>query len=90
MMRKLSLFVVMFLLLSAGMVAARSSPQYNTQRFVVVGGGAANSASFSVNSVIGQPTTDVVNSASYKVSGSFLYPIGKNSDFKVWLPVILK
>ena len=87
MQRKLLLFALVLLLIPVGMVAAQSSTNYVMQRFVVVGGGSADSASFSVTSVIGQPATDVVSSSNYKVSGGFLYP---SADSRIWLPTIQK
>ena len=90
MQRKLLLFALVLLLIPVGMVAAQSSTNYAMQRFVVVGGGSADSASFSVTSVIGQPATDVVNSSNYRVSGGFLYPIRQDSRFRVWLPLVLR
>ena len=86
------ILLALVLLLPVGVVAAQSSTNYVSQRFVAVGGDSAGSASFSVTSVIGQPATNVVNSPSYKVSGGFLYPShqGSFSDKKVWLPMLLK
>ena len=94
MRRKLLLLALVLLLIPVGMAAAQSSTNYVTQRFVIVGGGSAGSANFSVTSVIGQPATDVVNSSNYKVSGGFLYPFLQPSfsepDQRIWLPVIFK
>ena len=91
---KLLLLSLVLLLIPVGVVAAQSSTNYVTQRFVIVGGGLADSASFSVTSVIGQPATGVVNSSNYKVSGGFLYPFLQQSppgpDKRMWLPVIFK
>ncbi len=72
--RKLLLLVPGLLLISVGMVSAQSSANYVMQRFVMVGGGSADSANYAVASVFGQPATDVVNSANYKVSAGFLRP----------------
>lgn len=90
--RKVLLLALALLLIPVGLVAAQSSTNFVTERFVVVGGGSADSASFSVTSVIGQPATDLVNSSNYKVSGGFLYPALQvpSSDKKTWLPLIIK
>ncbi len=94
MQRKLLLLALVLLLMPVGLVAAQSSTNYVTQRFVIVGGGSADSASFSVTSVIGQPATDIVNSSNYKVSGGFLHPFlppqSSSSGKKTWLPIIFK
>lgn len=88
--RKLLLLALVLLVIPIGMVAAYSSANFVTQRFVLVGGGASDSASFSITSVIGQPATDVVDSANYKVSGGFLFPLRRVSGYKIWLPVVLR
>jgi len=86
--RRFLLFTLALLLISAGVVAAQSSTNYVTHRFVVSGGGSATSAHYTVNSVFGQPATDVVVSPTYKVSGGFLHPLQQES--RVWLPGIFK
>jgi hypothetical protein len=88
--RKFLLLAIVLLLIPVGVVAAYSSANYTTQRYVIMGGGLADSANFSVASVIGQPATDVAVSANYKVSSGFLFPIGRNTGFRVWLPIVLK
>ena len=85
--RKLLLLALVLLLISVGLVVAQSSTNYTMQRFVMMSGGAADSANYSVTSVIGQPATDVVVSANHNLSAGFLQP---NSDFVVYLPVIVK
>ena len=92
---KLVLLALVLLVLPVGMVAAQSSSSYVMQRFVMVGGSSAESASFSVTSVIGQSATDVVNSSNYKVSGGFLQPLlsllqESPSNEKIWLPLVLR
>ena len=89
---RLLLLGLVLLLIPVGIVAAQSSTNYVSPRFVTVSGDSAGSASFSVTSVIGQPATDVVASRSYKVSGGFLFSSqqGSSSDIKMWLPLILK
>ncbi len=96
MQRKLILLALILALTPVGIAVAQSSTNhvtaYITQRFVTMGGGAAESASYSVTSVIGQPVTDVVDSLNYKVSGGFLYPQRQDAevDNQIWLPVIFK
>ena len=87
--------LLLLLLIPVGIVAAESSSSsYVLQRSVMVGGGSADSAGFSVTSVIGQPATDVTNSSSFKVSGGFLFPVSQAapapSDERTWLPIVLK
>lgn len=90
--RKLVLLVLVLLLISVGIVVAQSSANFIVQRFVVAGGGSAESANYAVTSVIGQPDTDVVDSSNYKVSAGFLHPLqqGSSSSETIRLPVILK
>ncbi len=86
--RRLLLFTLALLLISAGVVAAQSSTNYATHRFGVSGGGSATSAHYTVKSVFGQAATDGVGSPNYKVSGGFLHPL--RQDTRVWLPGIFK
>ena len=89
---KLLPLVILLLLLSVGIVVAQSSSSYEMQRFVTLSGGAADSTSYAVTSVIGQPLTDVVESANYKVSGGFLHPYAQDAivfDQKLMVPVVL-
>lgn len=88
--RKLLLLALVLLLIPVGIASAYPSANYTTQRFVIMGGGSADSASFSVVSVIGQPATDVAVSANYKVSAGFLFPIRQVSGYRIWLPIVLK
>ncbi len=90
--RKLVLLVLVLLLISVGIVVAQSSANFIVQRFVVAGGGSAESANYAVTSVIGQPDTDVVDSSNYKVSAGFLHPLQQGSGLSetIRLPVILK
>lgn len=92
MQRKLVLLVLVLLLISVGIVVAQSSANFIVQRFVVAGGGAADSANYALTSVIGQPVTDVVNSPNYKVSAGFLHPLQQDSGLSetIWLPMVLK
>jgi hypothetical protein len=92
MQRKLVLLVLVLLLITVGIVVAQSSANFIVQRFVVAGGGSAESANYAVTSVIGQPDTDVVDSSNYKVSAGFLHPLQHDSgdDNKIWLPVLLR
>jgi hypothetical protein len=84
--RKILLLVLALLLVSAGWVAAQSSANYNVRRTVLVGGGAANSASYRVNAVIGQAASGSGDSANYDVTAGFLFPRGP--VVRLWLPVM--
>ncbi len=86
--RKLLLLALALLLISVGMVVAQSSTNYVLQRSVMFSGGMADSANYSVTSVIGQPATDVVVGASHTVSAGFLQP--DSGGFKVYLPLMTK
>ena len=88
--RKLLLLALVLLLISVGIVVAQSSTNYILQRSVMISGGSADSANYSVTSVIGQPATGVVDSSNYRVSAGFLQPLQQGSGYSVWLPVILK
>jgi hypothetical protein len=84
--RKLWLIAFALLAIPVGMAAAAYiSANFATQRFVTVGGGAADSARFSVTSAIGQPATDVLISANFKVSGGFLHPIPPRTGADAWM-----
>ena len=88
--RKLLLFALALLLISIGVVAAQTATNYSTQRFVMVGGGSADSANYTVTSVLGQAATGVVDSPNYKITGGFLHPAQErsSSDQRLWLPLI--
>lgn len=90
MQRKLLFFALAILLICVEIVAAQSSANYVTHRFVMGSGSSADSAHFTVTSLFGQPATDVVSSPNYKVSGGFLHPLAQISNYDVWLPVIVK
>jgi hypothetical protein len=88
--RKIVLIFLILMLISAGIVAAQSSANFKLQRFVMVGGGSADSNNYAVTSVFGQPATNPGASANYTLSPGFLYPRQQNlSDF-VWIPVVRK
>lgn len=78
--RRLLLLVFVLLLIPVGMVSSQSSASFVSHRFVMLGGGTADSAGYSVTTVIGQPATDITSSASYKVSGGFLQPHGRPAN----------
>lgn len=86
MKHKFFLLTLALLLLPLGMVAAQSVARFSAPRFAITSGGAAGSASFAVRSAIGQPITDVANSASYRVSGGFLF----GGESQIWLPMLDK
>ena len=88
MKQKCILLLIMLFLISAGIVVAQSSSNFVVQRHVVGSGGVSDSAHFKVTSVIGQSATDVGNSANFKVSAGFLYPLDTKST--VYLPIIVK
>lgn len=89
--RRLSLLALVPVMIPIGMVIAQSSTNYVAQRHVTMSGGAANSSNYSVVTVIGQPSTAIVNSSSYEVSGGFLHVQRQESQTNhLWLPVILK
>jgi hypothetical protein len=88
--RRIVLLLLLLLLLPVGIGAVGSSTNHIIQRAVLVGGGAADSPHFAVTSVIGQPATDVVNSASYRVSGGFLFRGRGNPTYRLRLPLVFR
>lgn len=88
--RRLLLITFLLLLVPGSVATAQSSTSFVIQRSVMVGGGSADSASYSVTTSIGQPVTDVVTSSSYKVSSGFLVPYEKkaSTDNQLWLPIV--
>ncbi len=86
--RKIALLVLALLLISVGLAAAGSSTNYSVQRFVLSGGGTANSANYQVTTVIGQPAAGIANSSNYQVTAGFLSPPA--FPYGVWLPLINK
>ncbi len=89
--RKFLLLALLAFLMTAGMLFAQSSANYNTQRFTAIGGGAADSANYSVVSVFGQQATGYSNSSNYKASSGFLFPIYRLFPaHKIWLPALYK
>ncbi len=69
------LLILLFVLalIPVGIVAGQSSSaNFVTKRFVVDAGDSTSSSSFSLTAVVGQATTDLANSSSFKVSGGFL------------------
>lgn len=87
MFRRKLLLLALLLLISVGIVVAQSSANFTLHRAVLLSGGAAESASYEVKSVIGQPATGLVNDANYQVSAGFLQPGFGNT---VWLPMIVR
>jgi len=86
MKQKLLFLALALLLIPAGIVAAQAVTNFSASHFVITSGGSAGSASFSVRSAIGQPLTDRASSASYRVSGGFLF----GADNRIWLPLLEK
>ena len=89
-LRRLGLLALVLLLLPVGIATARSSPHFVMQRSVMVGGGTADSANFSVTSVVGQPATDVASSANYRVSAGFLLAGPHDGSYRLRLPLIFR
>ena len=88
MQRKFLLLALLLMLISVGLIAAQSSPNYVVHRTVMQSGGASVSLNYAVTSVIGQPSTDVVASSNYSVSAGFLHPLGLN--YRIWLPMVTR
>lgn len=88
--RRFILLSIIVLLVPAGMALAQTSTNYSLSRFVTVAGGSADSTSYSVTSVMGQPNTKTANSPNFKVSGGFLIPKRQEpvSNKNIWLPII--
>ncbi len=92
MKRIVLLLALVVFLLPCGLAAAQAPNTAVVQRTIAMGGAAVNSESYSVVTVIGQPSAAIVASSTYKVSGGFLYarPQASKSDHNLWLPVIRK
>ena len=88
--RKIYLLAFVLLLITAGLVLAQSSTNYTVQRTTMSSGETVASPNYKVNTVIGQPATNVVNSANYQVSAGFLFPLRRAAGFETHLPVILR
>ena len=85
--RTLILVLLALLVISGGIVAAGSSDNFILERFVMTGGSSADSTSYAVTSVFGQPATGIYSSGSYEVTAGFLQP---SQGYKVWVPVVMK
>jgi hypothetical protein len=90
MRRKLWLLTLLLLLISAGVVLAGSSANFVVHRSVLLSGGSAESANYTVDAVIGQPVTGKFDSANYDSTAGFLFPIHNKLGGEVLLPVILR
>lgn len=89
MAKRTLLLLALPLLLFVGIAAAQSSVNFSVGHFVIAGGGAAQSASFSVTGVIGQPVAAVADGPNFRVSGGFLFPAGAGQE-DLWLPAVYK
>ena len=90
--RILLLLLLLALLAPVAMLTAQSSSSgYVMQRFVLVGGGSAESSGYKTTAVIGQASVGQASSANYKISSGFLAPIGNTStkSFPIWIPVVI-
>ncbi len=90
MRHRLLLITLLFLLVPVGVATAQSSTSFLLQRSVIAGGATASSASYVVTNVVGDANTSSAASASYKVSGGFLFPFEEATanDEQLWLPLI--
>jgi hypothetical protein len=88
--RKFLLLALALLLLSVGFAVAQPAAQFVMQRSVLLSGGSADSASYKVTSVIGQPATGAVTSANFGGYTGFLFPLEPAPASAVWLPLIVK
>jgi hypothetical protein len=73
----------------AGIALAQTSANYNLEWHVIGGGGQpVSSASYVVNSTIGQAVASPAYTASlhYRVSGGYWIP----ADYGIYLPVVVK
>ena len=78
MKRIVLLLALVVFLLPCGLAAAQAPNTAVVQRTIAMGGAAVNSESYSVVTVIGQPSAAIVASSTYKVSGGFLYAVRKH------------
>lgn len=82
-------------LLVAGVALAQSSTSYDLSWNVIAGGGGPKgSASYTVNSTIGQVAIGASDSASYRLGAGYWYgaaaPAPPLPPHKIYLPTIMK
>jgi len=82
--------LVCILLLLSGHVTAMESDSYAIKWDVIAGGGDsfAQSASYVVNSTIGQPVIGPDASTSYQLSSGYWYDVTKR--YAIYLPLVLR
>lgn len=90
--RKLILLGALLLLAAGGIVAARGLPSFELPRVVVLNGGVATSANYSVHTVVGQPHSGSNSSSSFRQFSGFLMPARNGAGFthKIWIPIVFK
>ena len=84
-----SIVLLSVLLLLSGHVTAMESDSYAIRWDVIAGGdGSAQSASYVVNSTIGQPIIGPDSSTSYQLSSGYWYNVTER--YTVYLPLVLR
>jgi hypothetical protein len=76
----------------AGAVVAQSSASYNLEWHVIGGGEPVSSASYTVNSTIGQAAGSPSYPASshYAVSGGYWFGDGITIRYPIYLPIVVR
>ena len=90
--RRLMLVLALLLLFSVGLASAQSSPNFVMQRHALYSASSAESDSFGVTGIIGQPAVASAESPSFGTRSGFLHPGNRGASFthKVWLPTVTK
>lgn len=91
--KALALALAALLLISAaGAVVAQSSANYNLEWHVIGGGGPVSSASYTVNSTIGQAASSPAYPASshYAVSRGYWFGDGITIWYPIYLPIVVR
>lgn len=86
--RKFLVLVVTIFVISVGVVSAQSSINYFVQQHVLLSGGASESTSYRVESVIGQSAAGVSSNQNYEVNVGFVHPRPRTAEHQVWLPLV--
>ncbi len=90
MKQKLIILAFLLLLIPLGISFAQSSGSYINQRFALFSGDSADSDSYSITNVVGQPAAGSSQSDSYTITSGFIPVLqhGGADGSTIWLPVV--
>lgn len=86
--RRLVLLALLLLLISVGTVMAQSSAGFIVHRTALLSGGSSSSASYRVQSVIGQQSVGIVEDVRYQGTVGYLFPLSQ--DATLFLPMMAR